>query len=219
MNKFIISNLCFSVFLWSSGFSEGWGRSVRGTWADWDFIKTIKVTSLGWVKGREETVSVAANWRLTVWSCCSDQVFRFWLRWEFAGQDSEAVINLTRAVGLSRSATPRTVRLPTRVLIRLPFFSWLTGRAWPSDRWNSMSRWDRVYRDTQTGRDRWGTVRQHVIRSFSGTHLVVRQATIVRYKQRGLDRQVTETLHKLFPRLRHLRVVQDLLDVEMKHEF
>lgn len=74
----------------------------------------------------------------------------------------------TRAEGLSRSATPRTVRLPTRVLIRLPFFSWSRGRAWPSDKWNSMSRWDRVCRDRRTGGDRWGTVRETKIRTSPG---------------------------------------------------
>lgn len=33
------------------------------------------------------------------------------------------------------------------------------------------------------------------------THLVVREAVIVGDEQRGLDRQVTETLHKLSPGL------------------
>lgn len=51
---------------------------------------------------------------------------------------------LTSTDGWSRSGTPMTVRLPTRVLMRLPFFICMSGRAWPSDRWNSMSRCDSV---------------------------------------------------------------------------
>lgn len=36
---------------------------------------------------------------------------------------------LTRTDELSRSGTPSTLRVPTRVLIREPFFSWFTSRA------------------------------------------------------------------------------------------
>ena len=129
-------------------------------------------------------------------------------------------MNLTRADGSSRSATPRTVRLPTRVLILLPFFIWMTGSAWPSDRWNSMSRWDRVCRDMWTETNRWDmfTDTAAVRGCLCVTHLVVRKAVVVGDKQRWLDRQVTETLHEKPPWLRHLRVVQDLLQIQFRTE-
>lgn len=59
------------------------------------------------------------------------------------------VICLTRAFGLRKSAMPRTVRLPRRVRMRLPFFRSLSARAWPSEKWYSMSRRVRVYTKTQ----------------------------------------------------------------------
>lgn len=59
----------------------------------------------------------------------------------------------------------------------------------------------------QTGGDssRWGQLQ------VGTAHLVLWQTTVVRDKEGGLDGEVTQTLHKSPPLLRHLREVQDLL--------